>query len=140
MILVLRNSEQLYNYSVYYERINICLLATKTETTRRTIKKDRLCNVAWFTNRTIQTLWKIQLSLLRRQRTRSCLLPISQHAWSKAYNDLCPQQLEITGRTSIRELSKSAAVDRRNKQHQPRVIFSKGCILKRCHQKWKKPP
>jgi len=143
MIRVLRNSGQLYNYPVYYERIKYGLSAAKAQTTDETIKGNRTGYVARLTDRTIQTLWQIQLPLSEGKRSWSSVLSFSQYAWrNKTGDNLCSRQIQNRDRKGTGKLSKSAEISGRNQQYQPRVVYSKSSILNNMlwYQKWKKPP
>lgn len=137
-----RQSGQLYNCPDYYAEINKYFFATKAQAITRSTKKNRRNYFAWLSNRAIQKMWQIKLSLREWKRARAKLLSFRQYVWNETRHDLYSYRIQISRRRSARKLSKDTTNYGTNQRHKSRVNHKKGIALGNnlWHLKWIKPP
>ena len=141
MIWNMKKSGYIYTYPDNYAKICHKVFAAKKKV-NYTTNNNKTKAASWVFNRALQAMWKTELQVCQRERTRATLLSCHQCIWQKPYYGLCATNAQETGRGEFRQLSKTAKSYRKNMRYQSQTFSQEGTFLKSrsWFLEWYRPP
>lgn len=141
MLWNMRISEHINNSSDRKRDHDDIRFKAETKAINRAASQSRSRDAAGISRQEIQKMWKAQLPLCRRTRSRE-LLPFCQYARAKSYHDLRLSQKPRQGQKSFNQLSNRPKHPGRCQHNQSGSVRSKGNTIgtRLWTSKWIPPP